>query len=57
MRRIRKIKKRKVNLVRIIIAIFWVLLVATLVTSSILFDPNKQYNGGFFNDVAKNMEW
>ena len=54
-------KKRKSSLgksiSRVIAATIWILIIAGLVLLNIYYDPNKQYSGSFFDDVAKTMQW
>ena len=47
----------KINIGQIVIATFWILFIFALVAFTVLYDPNAQYSGSYFDDVAKSMRW
>jgi len=50
-------KNKDLTVGRVIAAVLFAVLMATLIVFTMYYDPNKQYSNSFFDDVSTVMKW
>jgi len=50
-------KNKDLTVSRVIAAVLFAVLMASLIVFTMYYDPNKQYSNSFFDDVSTIMKW